>query len=144
MAFKNNTYERIINEFESHSDYSHLEEIINSIGSKSSDSAHSFLVFLCAYINSNAFTSMVKSRIGSQDDKSKSSEFDNTREYITENKFVASAALQHAIEIKSFVGLKYIIKASQELKCTLKFTDLVIEDILINFETQKAVEILKF
>ena len=29
---KNNTYERIINEDEGHSDYSHLEEIINSIG----------------------------------------------------------------------------------------------------------------
>ena len=87
---------------------------------------------------------MVKSRIGSQDDKNKSSEFDNPREYIIENEFVASAALQHAIEIKSFVGLKYIIEASQKLSCSLKFTDIVIEDILINFETKKAGEILQF
>ena len=148
---RNNTYERIINEDEGHSDYSYLEEIINSIlksprndiDSKISDSAHIFLVFLCGDINSDAFTSMVKSRVVSQGYKINSKAFENPRKDITENKFVASTAFQHAIEIKSFVCLKYIMTASQAIGCSLKFTDLVIEDILINFETHQAWEILQ-
>ena len=58
---------------------------------------------------------MVKSRIVSQGDKINSRAFENPREYIIENESVASAAFQHAIEIKSFVGLKYIMTASQAI-----------------------------
>ena len=108
------------------------------IGENSEESGYSFLVFLWGFINSAAFTEKVKSYAKRFENLYNSKDFDEANKNLNEANSIIYSALKHSIHIKSLATLEYIINAMNQLLIPLKFTDLIIEEILIKFDIEKA------
>ena len=108
------------------------------IGENSKESGYSFLVFLWGYINSNTFTEIIKNYAKRFEKLYNSKDFDEANKNIDEANSIIYSALKHAIQIESLATFEYIVNAMNQLLISLKFTDLMIEEILIKFDIEKT------
>ena len=111
---------------------------VNIIGENSKESSYSFLVFLWGHINSNTFTEMVKIYSKRFEKLYNNKDFDEANKNIDKPNSIIYSAIKHAIQIESLTTFEYIINAMNQLLIPLKFTDLMIEEILIKFDIEKA------
>ena len=108
------------------------------IGENSEESSYSFLVFLWGYINLNTFTEMVKNYAKRFEKLYNSKDFDEANKNLNGTNSIIYSALKNSIQIKSLIIFEYIINAMNQLLIPLKFTDSIIEEILIKFDIEKA------
>ena len=108
------------------------------IGENSEDTGYSFLVFLWGYINSNTFTEMVKNYAKRFEKLYYSKDFDEANKNLNDTNFAIYSVIKHAIQTESLTTFEYIINAINQLAIPMKFTDLMIEEILIKFDIEKA------
>ena len=108
------------------------------IGENSEESGYSFLVFLWGYINSNSFTEMVKNYAKRFEKLYYIKDFDEANKNLNDTNSAIYSVIKHAIHTESLTTFEYIINAINQLAIPLKFTDLMIEEILIKFDIEKA------
>ena len=108
------------------------------IGENSEESGYSFLVFLWGYINSNSFTEMVKNYAKRFEKLYYIKDFDEANKNLNDTNSAIYSVIKHAIHTESLTTFEYIINAINQLAIPLKFADLMIEEILIKFDIEKA------
>ena len=67
-----------------------------------------------------------------------SKDFDEANKNLNGTNSIIYSALKNSIQIKSLIIFEYIINAMNQLLIPLKFTDSIIEEILIKFDIEKA------
>ena len=84
---------------------------------------------------------MIKTHINALGENYDKRALDNPREYIIESETIATDAFRHSIKWKSYIGLKYVIKATKDLMLTIKLNDLIVEEIMWSWDAKKTKDI---